>query len=392
MKKIILIFIIIIIICFLFFYWHLLGSWNTTCGGGIESAYATWYAKKDIFSYHVYIRSADTDEYKKVDNTLIRQYRKNNKTYWRVDALGLLPGKYQFKIVPIVNQNEESKQEIITNMITVKANTREGFSFSKHSTNGGNSSGGYLENGTMPKDAKVVYITDKNVNTVTLDITKKNGENIKAIGLSEILTKWREETYSKHLIIRILGKINKSDIKSSYIELQNNQGVTIEGIGNDATLNGFGILIQDSSNIEIRNLGFMLFDDDAISLKENNHNIWIHHNDFFYGKMGNGDKAKGDGSTDIKSSQYITISYNHYWDSGKVSLCGLENDLNYITYHHNWFDHSDSRCPRVRYASVHIYNNYYNGNAFYSIGATMSASVFVESNVFFDCKPFPATS
>ena len=86
---------------------------------------------------------------------------------------------------------------------------------------------------------------------------------------------------------------------------------------------------------------------------------------------------------DLKNdSQYITISYNHFWDSGKMSLCGMKSETgeNFITYHHNWFDHSDSRHPRIRTMSVHVYNNYYDGNSKYGVGVTMGASDFVESN------------
>ena len=68
--------------------------------------------------------------------------------------------------------------------------------------------------------------------------------------------------------------------------------------------------------------------------------------DFFYGQAGGDkDQAKGDGTVDLKgNSQYITIAYNRFWDSGKSSLCGMksESNENWITYHHNWFDHSDS--------------------------------------------------
>lgn len=63
-----------------------------------------------------------------------------------------------------------------------------------------------------------------------------------------------------------------------------------------------------------------------------------------------------------------------------------ESGPNYITYHHNWFDHSDSRHARVRTMSVHMYNNYYDGNAKYGVGSTMGSSVYVENNYFRNCK------
>lgn len=140
-----------------------------------------------------------------------------------------------------------------------------------------------------------------------------------------------------------------------------NMNLTIEGIGSDATINGFGFLIRNCSNVEIRNLGIINFMDDGISVDTNNKNLWLHNNDFFYGNPGgDSDQAKGDGSLDIKKSQYITVSYNHFWDSGKSCLVdatkATTGGANYLTYHHNWFDHSDSRHPRVRNASaIHIY-------------------------------------
>lgn len=63
-----------------------------------------------------------------------------------------------------------------------------------------------------------------------------------------------------------------------------------------------------------------------------------------------------------------------------------ESGPNYITYHHNWFDHSDSRHARVRTMSVHMYNNYYDGNAKYGVGSTMGSSIYVENNYFRNCK------
>jgi pectate lyase len=116
----------------------------------------------------------------------------------------------------------------------------------------------------------------------------------------------------------------------------------------------------------------------------------VHNCDLFYGHAGSdGDQAKGDGAMDSKGSKYVTISYNHFWDTGKSNLLGLSEKTTvdyYITYHHNWYDHSDSRHPRVRYYSAHVYNNYYDGISKYGVGSTMGSSVFVENNFFRNCK------
>ena len=173
-------------------------------------------------------------------------------------------------------------------------------------------------------------------------------------------------------------------------------GITIEGIGEDATIHGFGMLIRNCSNVELRNFAVMCCMDDSISVDTDNSNLWIHNLDLFYGKTGgDSDQAKGDGTIDLKLSQYITVSYNHYWDSGKASLLDAGSEsadscVDYITMHHNWFDHSDSRHPRCRNGqSFHIYNNYYDGNAKYGIGSAVGASVFSEANYFRNCKyPF----
>jgi pectate lyase len=53
-----------------------------------------------------------------------------------------------------------------------------------------------------------------------------------------------------------------------------------------------------------------------------------------------------------------------------------------VTYHHNWFDGSQSRHPRVRFGDpVHVFNNYYDNND-YGIASTQGAGVLVEGNYF----------
>lgn len=156
--------------------------------------------------------------------------------------------------------------------------------------------------------------------------------------------------------------------------------------GEDAAIHGFGMLVRNCSSVEMRNFGIYWFMDDGISLDTDNSHIWIHHLDIFYGQPGKDkDQVKGDGSVDVKGdSQYITFANLHFFDSGKMSLCGMKSETgpNYIDYHGNWFDHTDSRHPRIRTMSVHVWNNYYDGVAKYGVGATTGASAFVERNFF----------
>jgi len=54
-----------------------------------------------------------------------------------------------------------------------------------------------------------------------------------------------------------------------------------------------------------------------------------------------------------------------------------------MTFHHNWFDHTDSRTPRLnKITNAHVYNNYFDGASVYGIGNTEMSSGFIESNYF----------
>ncbi len=217
-------------------------------------------------------------------------------------------------------------------------------------------------------------------------------------GVSAITQQIKDSNNCGPVAIRIIGQVTLSglscsDVSNAYaLGVKSASQVTFEGIGNDATLMA-GVAAFKSTSIEVRNIGFMLWgggkDGDGVSLKTTK-GAWIHNNDFFYGAQGSdADQVKGDGSMDLKDdSQYVTVSYNHFWDSGKMSLCGMtsETGKNWITYHHNWFDHSDSRHPRIRTMTVHVYNNYYDGNSKYGVGVTCNGEAFVESNYFRNCK------
>ncbi len=364
-------------------------------GGWYETAYIEWTPHTDALGYNVFVKHSQAldTEYQQIDAELIREY----ETYWRADAVGLASGSYMMKVEAILD--DELTVSRVSDIINVEAHDRSGFAFSSASKFK-TGSGAYNDDGTLKPDAKVIYLTPATAKTVQLDvIVDSKGKKETGIGIAAIL-KLREKGHDQTpLAFRVIGKVTDENMsgqinKNGYIELKGNadyseMNITIEGIGQDAYAYGWGILLRRAGNVEVRNLGLALFPDDAISVEGNNCNIWIHHNDIFYGKAGSdSDQAKGDGSTDIKgASTYITVSYNHYWDSGKVSLCGLgETEEYFVTYHHNWFDHSDSRHPRIRTGSIHIYNNYYDGISKYGVGVTTGSSAFVEANYFRNTK------
>ena len=354
----------------------------TLTGYSFETIYCEWAPLTGADSYNVYYDGI------KVDTELIRNYG----TYYRCDILGLKAGDYNIEIYAVDNGEEVKSSKTSFKQSTI-AHIREGYAFVN-----GTSSGAYNDDGTLKSNARVLYVTNANKDTVTMNvqISKYGPEPI--TGIQNILTALKKGYEKDPVCIRFIGNItdpatlDKGDLLIDCGEGKFTGGMTLEGVGNDATFNGFGLRIKGSTNIEIRNLGFMNCDSnegDNISLQQDNDHIWVHNCDLFYGHAGgDADQAKGDGALDTKKSTYITHSFNHFYDTGKSNLQGMTSETteNYITYHHNWYDHSDSRHPRVRTCTVHVYNNFYDGIAKYAIGSTMGSSIFVENNYFLNTK------
>jgi pectate lyase len=170
---------------------------------------------------------------------------------------------------------------------------------------------------------------------------------------------------------------------------------TIVGVGANSGLTGgglnIGLPIDDDitsppanavHNVIVRNLNFSSWPDDAINVMMFSHHIWIDHNRWTTGS---------DGGVDVKrGSSYVTISWNHADGTDKNMLLGHDDDNSAqdvgrlkVTYHHNWFDATTQRNPRVRFGDpVHVYNNYYNDTDNYGVASTMNGGVRVERNYF----------
>ena len=356
----------------------------TEAKGWQESAYLKWAPFEGASSYNVYVDD------KKIDAQLIRQY----KSYYRADVLGLKAGTYSVKVVPVNAEGAEIAGANTASNLVVKSYNREGFAHFKYA-----GVGAYNNDGTLKAGAKVLYITAKTAKTVSTTVNTGKPETI--TGLQSIIDAYSKGKDTTPIAFRIIGKVNLSDldhISSSAEGLQvkgAKMNMTFEGVGDDATVYGFGFLLREAESVEFRNFAIIRCLDDAMSLDTKNYHVWIHNMDLFYGKKGSAaDQAKGDGTVDIKGdSKYVTVAYNRFWDNGKASMCGMKSETgeNWITYHHNWFDHSDSRMARVRTMSVHMYNNYYQHCDVYGIGATSGSSIFMESN-YFDAVKRPIMS
>ena len=356
----------------------------TQSTGWMECAYVKWNPVVGADSYKVYYTGGGFTNVP-IDNQLIRNYG----NYFRADVVGLAAGNYTIKVAPVTAGIEG--QATISDNIVVTSHDKNGFAHE-----GGRIPGAYKLDGTLKTNAVIIYITQNTKNTVSLNVT--GATTNPCVGLQNILDGFKKGLDSRPLCVRFVGKITDLNyMLNGDIVIENNNlttgSITLEGVGSDAVAYGWGIRIKNASNIEIKNLGFMLTDSsegDNVGLQQNNDHVWVHNCDMFYGAAGSAaDQVKGDGALDCKKSTFVTNSYNHFWDSGKCNLLGLSENTTtglYVTYHHNWYDHSDSRHPRVRFYSAHVYNNYFDGNAKYGAGSTMGSSVFMEGNFFRNCK------
>lgn len=364
----------------------------TESKGWQESAYAKWNLLSDAKGYNVYVKGGQYAGYTKVDQQLVRNYG----SYGRVDVVGLKAGNYSLKVVAVGADGAEMSAHGIADNLKVVNYDRQGFAHKGIS--GG--VGAYNNDGTLKAGAKVLYVTKNTFKTIKASLSDGK-KDIEYTGIGNILLAKQKGMDKTPIAVRIIGEIKTADagdqlmtdqkgllLKGNSISTEMN--VTIEGIGDDACFNGFGLGLVNGTSVEVRNMAFFNQGSsyDNMEIKGTQH-IWVHNNDYFYGEKGSGDHGKGDGSLDSKDgASFCTFSYNHFHDTGKSNLCGMKSETvdNLICYHHNWFDHSDSRHPRVRTSSVHVWNNYYDGVAKYGVGVTMGASVFVESNYFRNAK------
>lgn len=362
------------------------GGWYESCWmefTGLSSSYS---------SYNGYVSKNGGTSWTRLDGQLLRSYG----SYARVEALGLTAGNYLLKVVPVVGETEVDADMVISSTLEVRPFDRSGFAHFKYSAG----VGAYNNDGTLKAGAKVFYVTAKTAKTISTQVqTDAKGGKTTCTGLQSIIAAYEKGQDKTPVAFRFVGTVNAADVdyfgsKEEGLQVKGRKAdselnMTFEGVGNDAVIYGFGFLVRNSKSVEIRNIAVKTGIDDGISLDTDNSNIWIHNVDVFYGPNKGGDQKKGDGAIDVKGdSKFVTISYVHFWDTGKSTMCGMKSESgpNYITYHHNWFDHSDSRHARIRTMSVHMFNNYYDGIAKYGSGATTGSSVFMDRNYFRNCS------
>jgi pectate lyase len=183
-----------------------------------------------------------------------------------------------------------------------------------------------------------------------------------------------------------------------YVEIKEmTKGVTI--IGANGSSANFGIVVNKSSNVIIRNMKIGALagasnDADMIRI-DSGSNVWVDHNELF--AVNNECKGSPDGdltfesAIDIKKDSHnVTVSYNLIRDSKKVGLDGSSStDIaggREITFHHNIYRNVSARLPLQRGGWTHMYNNFYDGITDSGINVRQAGYALIESNWFQNAK------
>ena len=419
----------------------------SAAGGWFETLYAEWAGNKSDVTAVSYSGTASGSLTGDDLTYLVRQDGSNV----RLDIPGLKAGTYNLTVT--TNSGTITKENI-----KVYEYDRSGYAHYDAHKEGVTGIGAYNDDGTLKSNAVVVYVTEENKNTVQLpgytgsqypagigNILNYKSEDANGVtggGKIDIVQQLRAEGIP--LDVRFVGKIRGGDSNTSnnppaenikgltgyntttnggtkgdngmMIRVYKSSNVTIEGIGDDATLDGWGIQIisqtgYTSQSFEFRNLNFTNTPEDAIGLEgtcdissspqtkewfESNGYApikfsWVHNNTFHQGFCKNpaeSDKAEGDGSCDWKRGYGYTMAYNHYINNHKTNLIGSSSSsIQYdASLHHNWYEKVESRQPLSRQANIHIYNTYFDGATSYAISPRAHAYIFSEGNYFGACK------
>ena len=418
----------------------------SAAGGWFETLYAEWAGNKSDVTAVSYSGTASGSLIGDDLTYLVRQDGSNV----RLDIPGLKAGTYNLTVTT-------NSGTITKNNIKVYEYDRSGYAHYDAHKEGVTGIGAYNDDGTLKSNAVVVYVTEENKNTVQLpgytgsqypagignilNYKSADANGVTGGGKIDIVKQLREEGIP--LDVRFLGTIRGGDSNTSnnppaenikgltgyntptnggtkgdngmMIRVYKSSNVTFEGIGDDATLDGWGIQVISqtgfvSQGLEFRNLNFTNTPEDAIGLEGTaslssspqskdwlNSSCtpikfsWVHNNTFHQGFCKNpaeSDKAEGDGSCDWKRGYGYTMAYNHYINNHKTNLVGSSSQsIQYdASFHHNWYEGVMSRQPLARQANIHIYNTYFDGATSYAISPRAHAYIFSEGNYFGACK------
>jgi pectate lyase len=168
---------------------------------------------------------------------------------------------------------------------------------------------------------------------------------------------------------------------------------TIVGTARNAGLAGVGLYVLEASNVIIRQLVIQKvpYPGDSITIQHSNH-VWVDHCELFSDRLQPKEVMAYDDLIDVThASDNVTISWNDLHDNYHPSLVGhsasasaMAEDPGHltVTFHHNHVHDADNNTPRVRFGTVHVFNNLFQRIVNAAIESQMSALVLVEANVF----------
>ena len=242
---------------------------------------------------------------------------------------------------------------------------------------------------------KVRYSDKKDGKTYTYRTTADGLGEVRVGGSGRSTTNYKGSDFPA-----LQGKtVYDDDSFINVIEVQAASNVTIEGVGADAEFFQFGVGFEECQSIEVKNLTFTNYPEDALNFMVGSDkgvnaygNYWIHGNTFNKGYnawdiTGERDKFAGDGSIDMAFVHNVSVSYNYFNECKKTMLVGNSDSsrcMN-ISIHHNYFNKVGSRIPLARNTNVHSFNNYFNGCSTCA-SVRVGTYLFSEANYYQSCS------
>lgn len=273
--------------------------------------------------------------------------------------------------------------------------------------------------GAVPKIIYVMGTIDANVDPTNKPLTcadyAEPGYTIEAY-----LQAYDPATWGRRAPTGTLENLRRASQQRQQARVRINitANTTLVGHGENGKIVGAHVRVNNIDNVIIRNITFEDAYDcfpawdpldgalgnwnsqyDNISLTGATH-VWIDHNIFndgahpdsslpiYFGRR----FQVHDGAVDItNASDLATVSWNRFVDHDKVMLIGSSDGATAdrgklrVTVHHNLFERTVQRGPRVRFGQVHVYNNLYvvdTATFGYSFGVGVESQIFAEENAF----------
>ena len=195
--------------------------------------------------------------------------------------------------------------------------------------------------------------------------------------------------------------------------------VTLVGVGKDAQITGANLVVSGADNVIVRNLhlsdaydcfpawdptdgstGAWNAEYDNLWITGSTH-VWVDHNTFDDGEHPPaslptvfGVKFETqDGLLDVTNgADLVTASWNVLREHDKTLIIGNSDSRTTdrgklrVTLHHNLFEGTGQRTPRVRFGQVHVYNNAYVNDDpslfVYNLGVGRESQIVAENNAF----------